>query len=66
MKIISSFKDYYDHALAWTSDDDKVTYRRETTLLTTIPENNTKMKFKMRQKLTQRYGEARRNTEFFV
>jgi hypothetical protein len=26
----------------------------------------TKMKFKMRQKLTQRYGEARRNTEFFV
>jgi hypothetical protein len=28
--------------------------------------NNTKMKFKMRQKLTQRYGEARRNTEFFV
>jgi Leucine-rich repeat (LRR) protein len=28
--------------------------------------DNTKMKFKMRQKLTQRYGEARRNTEFFV
>jgi hypothetical protein len=39
MKIISSFKDYYDHALAWASDDDKVIYRRETTLLTTIPEN---------------------------